>query len=163
MIEWHVNIEKKFDDHFKIDQYILDGEILRYTEPYIPKITGNLIKSGIENTIIGNGEIVWDPIGLDIPDYFTPGVHYAKHVYYDSKPPGRPTGALRGKLWFERMKEDKKDLLIANTRKAFRDIQYFVNREDSNALFRKRLSNRMTLRINFVMKRGIRNVYKSPY
>lgn len=163
MLEWHVDIEKKFEDHFKRAQYILDGEILRYTEPYIPKITGNLIKSGVNNTVIGSGEIIWDPIGLNIKNYFTPGVHYAKQVYYDSKPPGRVTGALRGKLWFERMKEDKKDVLITNTKKAFKSLKYFVNREDSNAIFREKLSNKMTLRINFIMKRGIENVYKAPY
>lgn len=64
-------------------QQVVDSEVLRICEPYIPRDLsggaggGTLIQSGIENTVIGSGEIVWK----------TPYAHYVYEgiVYVDPK------------------------------------------------------------------------------
>ena len=69
-------------------QQTLDSEILRLCEPYVPKDLSTLIKSGVANTQIGSGKIIWS----------TP---YARRWYYE---PARFQGApTRGNHWFERM------------------------------------------------------------
>lgn len=56
-------------------QQVVDAEILRLCEPYIPRDLaagadgGTLIQSGIEHTVIGSGEIVWKTT-------------YARYVYH---------------------------------------------------------------------------------
>lgn len=60
-------------------QQVIDSEVLRICDPYIPMDLsgsgGNLIRSGIENTVIGSGEVVWK----------TPYAHYLYEgiVYVD--------------------------------------------------------------------------------
>lgn len=78
-------------------QKLLDSEILRMMEPYTPIDTGMMIKSAIQGTVIGSGRIVYDSV-------------YARRQYYEN------TGRLqldkrRGRLWFERMKADRKDVI----------------------------------------------------
>ena len=70
-------------------QKVLDSEIIRKCEPYIPLRDGELIKSGTRNTKLGEGRPTWK----------TP---YARKRFYD-KHVGTPTGALRGGFWFQRM------------------------------------------------------------
>ena len=83
----------------------MDAEVLRLCEPYIPLITSMLIKSGITGTVIGSGVVQWISA-------------YAKKVYYQPNDSiGRPSGALRGKMWFERMKADKGEKLIRSVKK----------------------------------------------
>lgn len=67
-------------------QRFIDSEVLRLTEPYVPRLTGALINSGTINTRVGSGQVI----------YKTP---YARRQYYENKGSGR-----RGKQWFERMK-----------------------------------------------------------
>ena len=55
--------------------------------------TSMLLKSGQLGTDIGSGEV----------QYIAP---YAHRQYYSPRKPGSSTGALRGPLWFERMKAD---------------------------------------------------------
>lgn len=75
------------NDHGRCQQK-MDSEIIRLCEPYVPKDLGTLIGSGVQNTQIGSGKIIWD----------TP---YAKRWYYEpAKFQGAPT---RGNHWFERM------------------------------------------------------------
>lgn len=88
----------------KVQQYI-DSEVLRLSEPYVPMDTGMLIKSGTLATQIGSGEV----------KYETP---YARRQYYEGRSPGTSAaGALRGKLWFERMKADRKDDILRGAAK----------------------------------------------
>ena len=47
------------DERGRVQQAI-DETFLTGVEPYVPFLEGNLIDSGIENTIIGSGEIVWN-------------------------------------------------------------------------------------------------------
>ena len=123
-IKWHVDINKKLKNDVHKRQKIVDSEVLRYMDPYIPYDTGVLAKSAVQGTVIGSGRIVQS----------TP---YARYLYYGEvygpnipitqngevigffSPRGQakiPTGRdlsydttkhpLAGKLWFERMKTD---------------------------------------------------------
>lgn len=98
--------ETLLDDHGlgrgrQIQKYI-DNAVLRLSDPYIPKDTGTLARSGTIHTVIGSGNV----------EYATP---YCRPVYYENSGHGRDGtafGGLRGKLWFERMKTDKKDEIL---------------------------------------------------
>ena len=78
-------------------QQFIDSEVLRRCDPYVPRDQGILIKSGILNTVIGSGKVV----------YSTP---YARKWYYT---PAHFQGApKRGNYWFERMKNEGGKLAI---------------------------------------------------
>lgn len=92
-------------------QRYVDSEVLRRCDPLTPRLKGELIKSGVRATNIGNGLV----------QYNSP---YARYQYYGKVMIGRApktvtnipltyTGAPnRGAKWFERMKvKDKKDIL----------------------------------------------------
>lgn len=90
-------------------QKFIDSEVLRLSDPYIPKDTGMLIRSGTLHTRIGSGKV----------RYVTP---YAANVYYNNRGRGRngmnsAGGGKRGRLWFERMKADKKDQILRGAQK----------------------------------------------
>lgn len=77
-------------------QKVIDSEVLRRSDPYVPMDTGALKKSGILGTKIGSGEVIYNAI-------------YARRHYYHNAGKGKQgtsKGGLRGKLWFERMKAD---------------------------------------------------------
>jgi hypothetical protein len=94
--------DKKYSDAFNRAQRVADSEVLRYNDPYIPMDTGKLKQSGIINTDVGSGEVV----------YKTP---YARRWYYDDANfQGAP---MRGKQWFERMKADHKEDIVKSARK----------------------------------------------
>lgn len=83
-------------------QKVIDSEVLRLNDSYIPKDTGQLIRSGQQNTEIGSGEVV----------YQTP---YARKQYYI---PMEHKGQ-RSEYWFEQMKANGgKELIINAARKA---------------------------------------------
>lgn len=72
-------------------QKFIDSEVLRRCTPFVPKDSGELIRSGIRNTQIGSGTV----------RYHTP---YARRWYYH---PARFQGApMRGNYWFDRMKNN---------------------------------------------------------
>lgn len=107
VLEWSKNFSSKWQKKYGQAQKIMDSEILRLCQPYIPLITSLLIKSGIIGTVVGSGIVQWIAI-------------YAKRVYYQpNETIGRPTGHLRGKKWFERMKADKGQALIQSVKKEF--------------------------------------------
>lgn len=85
-------------------QAYIDTTVLRYSEPYTPKDSGDMIKSGIRSTKYGSGEVT----------YTAP---YSRNVYYSKIPVGRFNGALRGNYWFERMKADKKKIILEEASK----------------------------------------------
>lgn len=77
-------------------QKIVDSEVLRRCDPYVPFNTGYLKKSGITGTKIGKGEVVYNAV-------------YAHTNYYANAGKGKEgtsKGGMRGKFWFERMKAD---------------------------------------------------------
>lgn len=74
----------------KVQQFI-DSEVLRKCQPYVPMHTGALIRTGLDKTKIGSGEV----------KYRTP---YARRWYYrEAQFSGAPR---RGTYWFERMKNE---------------------------------------------------------
>jgi len=82
-------------------QKFIDSEVLRKNEPLIPYANGDIVKSGINNTIQGSGEI----------KYQTP---YARRWYY--MPAEYQDAPMRGNYWFERMKnEGGKDEILKST------------------------------------------------
>lgn len=104
-LKWNENFVPKYNTKFLEAQKIVDGMVLKFSEPYIPLVTGILIKSGILGTVVGTGEVI----------YTAP---YSKKVYYDSQPPPRGNGNMRGNYWFERMKADRKDEILKKAQKS---------------------------------------------
>lgn len=85
-------------------QKVVDSEVLRRSDPYVPMQTGMLKKSGITGTVIGSGRVVYKIV-------------YAHRQYYNNKGKGKQgvnsnKGGLRGKQWFERMKADHLDDIV---------------------------------------------------
>lgn len=72
-------------------QKYIDSEVLRLCSPYVPFDEGALQRSGVANTKIGSGKVVYRTV-------------YARRWYYrDANFKGAPK---RGKMWFERMKNN---------------------------------------------------------
>lgn len=92
-------------DRGEVQQFI-DSEVLRYSDPYAPKVTGNLIESGIRGTVIGSGEVVYN-------------APYAAKQYYETAN-SRSYDPMRGAHWFERMKADHKDDILSGAQKVGR-------------------------------------------
>lgn len=85
---WHR--DKELQNADKAQEFV-DSEVLRRCEPYVPKDTGELIRSGTRETRLGSGRVV----------YRTP---YARRWYYH---PANFQGApRRGNYWFEKMKKN---------------------------------------------------------
>lgn len=103
-LTWNPGFAEFRRSQFINGQQTVDSEILRLSEPYIPKLTGMLILSGILGTDVGTGWIKW----------IAP---YAKKQYY--LPNRRPsqTGPMRGSFWFERMKKAHGQSILASAGK----------------------------------------------
>lgn len=82
--------ERGLEKHGEVQVYI-DSKCLEYCEPKVPKDENALIESGIINTDIGSGEVV----------YMTP---YARRWYY--MPANFQEAPERGNYWFQRMKQE---------------------------------------------------------
>ena len=84
-------------------QSYIDGQILAYCEPYVPKASGALIASGYSATKKGSGKVVY-------------GAPYAAYQYYGKTSRGNAikyNGApMRGSYWFERMKAVYGDAIL---------------------------------------------------
>ena len=102
-LDWNNNFGAQQTDKFSRAQKFVDSEILRLDAPYMPIKTGTLIKSGQLGTEIGSGEV----------NYIAP---YAAAQYYDTSQ-SRSYDAQRGGNWFERMKVDHKDEIVAGAKK----------------------------------------------
>lgn len=105
---------RNLDTKGKAQQHI-DSEVLRLSEPFVPKDIaaasqgGNLIQSGIMNTEIGSGEV----------KYNTP---YARRWYYmpahfqqdggGTAVIGGKIGPGRGSYWFERFKQQYRNQVL---------------------------------------------------
>ncbi|MEE0944877.1 MAG: minor capsid protein [Clostridia bacterium] len=76
-------------------QKLIDSEVLKRCEPFVPKNSGALISSAERATKIGSGKVTYD-------------THYAAYQYYGVSVNGKAlkyNGApSRGSFWFERMK-----------------------------------------------------------
>lgn len=112
--------KRGLEEKGRVQKYI-DSAVLRYCDPYTPKDTGQLIKSGIIGTKIGSGKVVYN-------------APYARFLYYGRVMISPTTGSpwakngerktttsremsyfgapKRGSFWLERMKADhKQDIL----------------------------------------------------
>lgn len=86
-------------------QQMIDSEVLRLMDPYVPLAEGTLRDNAIIHTIIGSGKIVYDG-------------PYARKQYYI--PMNHGNGDKRCAYWFEEMKKDggKEKILNAARRVA---------------------------------------------
>lgn len=88
------------EDNGKV-QKVVDSEVIRKMEPYIPFDSGEMARSVKRASEVGSGEVVVD----------TP---YARRQNYEN-PGGK---GLRGPHYFDRMKADHKDDILETARKA---------------------------------------------
>ena len=86
-------------------QPVIDNEVLKDSNFYVPMDTGNLKDSGIRGTRIGSGEIVWDSV-------------YARRQYYEDNNKSKDNNPNASDRWFEKAKIRNKDkwIRIANRR-----------------------------------------------
>ena len=104
-ITWRSSFGRQWNSSMIEAQKKVDSEVLRLTTPYVPFDSGELIRSGIRNTVIGSGRVV----------YKTP---YARKLYYSTTFNFR--GApQRGAQWFERMKRRHKQYILLQAREVF--------------------------------------------
>lgn len=93
--------KRGLEDGGRVQQFI-DTECLRLCAPKVPKDTGALIESANTHTKIGSGQL----------EYRTP---YARRWYYrEANFQGAPE---RGNYWFERMKQQYKEKILAGAKK----------------------------------------------
>lgn len=103
-LQWNEAFAKNRTQGFNRVQVFIDNEVLRLCDPYVPKDTGMLIKSGILGTVVGSGEVIYQ-------------APYARNQYYTNSGNGNHNkSGLRGAYWFERMKAD-------NKKKLFEDVK----------------------------------------
>lgn len=95
---WNEGCAPRLNKKLMKKQELIDSEVLRYCEPFVPKRTGALIKSGKLGTVIGSGEV----------KYIAP---YARAQYYSNSSHMNGT-SQRGGMWFERMKIARRDALV---------------------------------------------------
>jgi hypothetical protein len=69
-------------------QQWLDNEILKGTAPFVPRISGELERSGIEGTKIGSGQLVYNKV-------------YAKKQYYGNFKHTTQPHSKATREWFE--------------------------------------------------------------
>lgn len=102
--EFNAGFGSDWSGRFNAAQRVVDSEVLRYNDPYVPKDQGEYINSGQRSTVIGSGEVV----------YNTP---YARRWYYENANfQGAP---MRGARHFERMRVDHKDDILRSAGKEF--------------------------------------------
>ena len=89
-MRWDKGFGANRTNRFMQAQKFVDNEVLRCNEPFIPRQTGALIRSGNMGTLIGSGLV----------SYIAP---YAAKQYYGTAST-RSYDAQRGGHWFTRMK-----------------------------------------------------------
>ena len=96
-LSWAPGFRKKWQGRFFQAQEYLDRAVLELCEPYLPRDTGALIRSGRR---LEPGRVGWT-------------APYAAAQYYRSwtsggaGTSGGTVGSLRGSWWFHRMKADR--------------------------------------------------------
>lgn len=102
-LKWAPTFAMRWTEKFSQAQKFIDSEVLRYSAPLTPRLTGFLINSGSLGTTIGSGLV----------QYTAP---YAASQYYDTSE-SRAYDPHRGAKWFERMKTAYKDAILAGAKK----------------------------------------------
>lgn len=127
-LEWAADFKPRMNHNFTNAQEFVDSECIRLMKPYTPNRSGVLYKSATLGTEIGSGEI----------HQVAP---YARYQYYGMLMVSSITGSSfakageskvltsiplqyskgkhlqAGKLWFERMKADKKQQILRGAQK----------------------------------------------
>lgn len=104
-LQWNDAFAKNRTQGFNKVQVFIDNEVLRLCDPYVPKDTGMLIKSGILGTVVGSGEVIYQ-------------APYARNQYYTNSGNGNHNkNGLRSGFWFERMKADHKNEIFEGAKK----------------------------------------------
>lgn len=93
-LKWNEGFGPQKSKAFSNSQEFVDSECLRHMDPLTPRRSGYMIKSAQLGTTIGSGEI----------EYLSP---YARRQYYENS----GGNGNRGKLWFERMKTSKGEVI----------------------------------------------------
>ena len=101
-IRWNPGFGPEMTDKINSVQAFIDSECLRLCDPLVPKDTGILKQSGIMHTKIGSGQL----------EYRTPK---ARRQYY--KPENFTEAPERRNQWFERMKQQYKNQILAGAKK----------------------------------------------
>lgn len=92
----------------------LDQDVLKDSNYYIPKDTGNLEGSGIRASKIGEGEVAWDTV-------------YAKRLYYNPQYNfSKDRNPNAQGLWFEAAKSNYKGNWLKKVKEQYR--KYFDGR-----------------------------------
>lgn len=97
-LEWNPRFGPSFTRQLQSGQAKFDMEIMKQMEPYMQLDSGAMIKSMQVATEVGSGLV----------RVRTP---YARKVHDSKSGIGRPTGALRGPMYFARMAADKRPYL----------------------------------------------------
>lgn len=105
-LQWNPNFGSNMSARLQQAQNFIDSECLWFCEPFVPKDTGALIQSGDINTRIGSGKVI----------YLTP---YARRWYY--RPASFQEAPIRGNYWFERMKQQYKEQILAGAKRIIRE------------------------------------------
>jgi hypothetical protein len=85
-------IKPKIEKAVNMAQAVVDSELLKDSNKYAPRDTGNLVNSSLRASQIGKGKLIWD----------TP---YARRLYYNPQYNfSKDKNPMAGGLWFERAK-----------------------------------------------------------
>ncbi len=99
---WNRRLSPEMSSRFEAAQKYIDSSCLRYCDKYMPFLTGKMKESGTFGTVIGSGKLI----------YTAPYARYQNYNNAGNGIQGTARGGLRGRLPFERMKADKKDIII---------------------------------------------------
>lgn len=97
-------VVSRFHPRFKQAQRWLDNEVVKDSTPYTPMKTGALMRSGINATRYGSGEVVWS----------TP---YSAKCYYLKLNFSKDKHPLAQSQWFEKAKAVNKAKWTGGVRK----------------------------------------------
>jgi len=92
-------IKARLNNGNKKGQAWLDNEVLKDSTPYVPRISGELERSGIDGTVIGSGEVIYNKT-------------YAKEQYYGDFKHSTQSHPRASREWFEVAKAMYKDKWI---------------------------------------------------
>lgn len=94
-------------------QKAIDGALLKISEPYVPFRTGRLMGTGYDYTVLGSGEIVYEPHDPRT-DYM-----YAGRVWYgDDMNFNKAVHPLATSRWVEKAYEAKSEEVIKAAKEA---------------------------------------------